>query len=542
MPAGMSNTGLRFSRRNKRITALRPWARGVVPAGLAVALVVSGVGAAPALAAPAPHAPKAAAERSVPVRAVASAATRPTPLPNWQPSAVHWPTGSAVVTLPASPSSASPSAVGSSRLSEPVSSAAVQAGSLPVWIGAPAAVTGKSSAAAVTNGGASIRLRVAAASPAQATAAGITGALFRVDGLDAAAATGSSSSTGNAASPARTTGRNVDLSVGTQAFADAYGADYASRLRLVTMPACAVTTPQLPACQVRTPVVSTDNAATGRVSGTIAAPSAGTSLVVAADSAPSGGAGTFTATSLQSSGSWQVGGSNGGFEWAYPITVPNVPGGLSPSIGLSYSSQSVDGLTSSTNKQASWIGDGWDYQPGFIERSYQSCDQNPTGSTKTEDNCWSANNSVTISLNGQTTTLVKDDTTGQYHPQDDNDEQVQLLTGAANGAQNGEYWVVTDAAGTQYYFGQNQLPGYTTGSTATNSVYTEPVFATASGQPCYNATFANSYCANMAYRWNLDYVVDPHADAVATSTRSSPATTRATTAPRRRPPTRAAAT
>ena len=91
-----------------------------------------------------------------------------------------------------------------------------------------------------------------------------------------------------------------------------------------------------------------------------------------------------------------------------------------------------------------------------------------------------------------------------WHPQDDNAEQVQLLTGATNGAYSGEYWVVTDSKGIKYYFGKNQLPGYTTGSTPTNSVYTEPVFATASGQPCYNSTFADSYCANMAYRWNLD--------------------------------------
>jgi RHS repeat-associated protein len=358
---------------------------------------------------------------------------------------------------------------------------------------------------------ASIRLRVAAASQAAATAAGVTGVLFRVDGLGTApSATGSAP----AASPAGTTSHNVNLSIGTQSFRDAYGADYASRLRLVTLPACALTTPGVAKCQVQTPVVSTDNAATGRVSGTVAAPAEGASVVVAADSTPGGGAGTFTATSLQASGSWQVGGSNGGFEWSYPIGVPNVPGGLSPSVALSYSSQSVDGLTSATNTQASWIGDGWDYQPGFIERSYQSCDQNPAGSTKTEDSCWSANNSVTISLNGENTTLVKDDTSGHWHPQDDNGEQVQLLTGATNGAYSGEYWVVTDASGIKYYFGKSQLPGYTTGSTPTNSVYTEPVFATASGQPCYNATFANSYCANMAYRWNLDYVVDPHADVI----------------------------
>ena len=33
-------------------------------------------------------------------------------------------------------------------------------------------------------------------------------------------------------------------------FADAYGGDYASRLRLVELPACALTTPQDAACRI----------------------------------------------------------------------------------------------------------------------------------------------------------------------------------------------------------------------------------------------------------------------------------------------------
>ncbi len=40
------------------------------------------------------------------------------------------------------------------------------------------------------------------------------------------------------------------------------------------------------------------------------------------------------------------------------------------------------------------------------------------------------------------------------------------------------------------------------------------MYATASGQPCYNATFADSHCAQ-AWRWNLDYVTDSHGDAEA---------------------------
>src|SRR5205823_227434 len=84
---------------------------------------------------------------------------------------------------------------------------------------------------------------------------------------------------------------------------------------------------------------------------------------------------------------------------------------------------------------------------------------------------------------------------------------------STNGAQNSEHWVITTSDGTQYYFGLNELPGWASGNPVTNSVWTEPVYATSTNQPCYNATFAKSWC-QQAYRWNLDYVVDTHSNAV----------------------------
>ena len=81
-------------------------------------------------------------------------------------------------------------------------------------------------------------------------------------------------------------------------------------------------------------------------------------------------------------------------------------------------------------------------------------------------------------------------------------------TGAVNGDNDGEWWVVTTADGTQYWFGRNRLPGWTSGAT-TNSTLTEPVFGNNANEPCHAATFAASFCTQ-AWRWNLDYVVDPH--------------------------------
>jgi hypothetical protein len=43
---------------------------------------------------------------------------------------------------------------------------------------------------------------------------------------------------------------------------------------------------------------------------------------------------------------------------------------------------------------------------------------------------------------------------------------------------------------------------------------TVPVYATAPGRPCYNASFPSSHCLQ-AWRWNLDYVTDSHGDAEA---------------------------
>ncbi len=466
------------------------WARprGIRSRFLILATSVLTVGtlvvAAPAQAAPRRPAPP-PVPALVPVHPVkAHPAPRKT-MPSWHATAVTWPHGAADVTLAST------------------AAAPVRAGTLPVWLARPAA-THPAGARATAAASQPVRMRVEVATREAANAAGVNGALLTLSGSGAVAPAG-----------------RLRLTLDYRSMRAAFGGDWASRLRLVALPSCAVRTPQAAGCRRPAPVASTNDATRGQLSGDVVMPSRGP-LVVAATSGVSGGGGDFSATSLRPEASWQAGGSNGSFDWSYPIDTPAVPGGLEPDIELGYSSQSVDGLISSTNNQASWIGDGWDYHPGYIERSYQSCSQNPAGATKTGDNCWSDNDPVTLSLNGQSTTLIRDDATGGWHPRDDNGERVQLCSsaqdapcaGAANGAYNGEYWVITDAHGVRYYFGLNHLPGYAPGDAETHSAWTEPVFATKSGQPCYNATFANSYCANVAYRWNLDYVVDPHADTV----------------------------
>ncbi|MEU2549914.1 polymorphic toxin-type HINT domain-containing protein [Streptomyces roseolus] len=361
---------------------------------------------------------------------------------------------------------------------------------------------------------------------------------------------------------------SVGLDYGT--FQNVYGADWASRLRLVQFPECYLTTPLEEACQAfqeletvndtttHSITATVDTAADGTVTpaaatgGTTASGSgvmqasyttastatpvaAGDKAVIGAVDSGSGPGGSFKATPLASSGKWTAGGSSGAFTWNYPLVVPPAPAGPAPNISFSYNSQTVDGKTAVSSPQASWIGEGWDYDPGHIERRYRTCKDdtktltagtpnNTAKANKTSDLCWVSPNAV-MSLGGSTTELVRDVPAGTnpetateaYRPAKDDGTRIERRTGAANGDNNGEYWVVTTTDGTKYYFGQNQVGG---GHADTNSVSTVPVFGNHPGEPCYTTTFADSRCGpdpddaardkQQAWRWGLDKVEDVH--------------------------------
>ncbi|MEV4440590.1 hypothetical protein AB0K09_16505, partial [Streptomyces sp. NPDC049577] len=318
------------------------------------------------------------------------------------------------------------------------------------------------------------------------------------------------------------------VQVDYSSFRGAYGGDWASRLRLVQLPACALTAPERPECRVRTPIATTNDVKSGKLTGTVEAGpgatapgprsvSAAKATVLAAAADSKGSSGDFKATSLEPSGTWSAGGSSGAFTWTYPVPVPSVPGALQPKVSLGYSSHSVDGRTAASNNQASWIGDGWSWDPGFIERRYKPCNDDKDGGnnkSKVGDLCW-YNDNATLSLGGRTTELVHDKDNKGWHPASDSGEKVEKLTGADNGDDNGEHWKVTTVDGTQYFFGLNRLPGWKDSATPeTHSAWTVPVFGNQPGEPCYKTSFADSWC-RQAWRWQLDYVVDTHGNAMA---------------------------
>ncbi|WP_407838742.1 RHS repeat domain-containing protein [Streptomyces sp. DSM 116496] len=337
----------------------------------------------------------------------------------------------------------------------------------------------------------------------------------------------------------------AEVELDYNSFRGAYGGDYASRLHLVELPACALTTPELSECRAQKSLETRNDTRSGKLSAQVdtlgatfqskpegvkaqsGPASVGGATVLGATADTAGPTGDYKATSLQPSGSWSGGGASGSFNWSYPIDIPSVPGNTKPGIALSYSSQAVDGLTAASNTQPSWLGDGWSYEPGFIERRYKACNDDKVGATNTTkvgDQCW-YNDNATLHLGGKSTELVYQTGKG-WHAEDNGAEKIEKLTGASNGDQGtatvdgvGEHWKVTTPDGTQYFFGLNRLPGWKDNGTAaddpvTNSTWTVPVFGNQSGEPCYNANFASGWC-QQAWRWQLDYVVAPGASAMA---------------------------
>ncbi|MFI7650345.1 RHS repeat-associated core domain-containing protein [Micromonospora sp. NPDC049460] len=308
----------------------------------------------------------------------------------------------------------------------------------------------------------------------------------------------------------------VRFSVEYSGFRNAYGGDWASRLKLWQVPACALTDDARPGCTV-TALPSSNDTAAGMVTadvpvtpdspGQAATAGATGGTLVALSAGPSGPSGNFGATPLESSSNWTSGGSSGNFSWSQPIRVPPAISGLAPSINISYSSASVDGRSSVTNNQPSWIGEGFNYWPGYIERRYVPClddmKDGANNTVKTGDLCWRSDNAVML-LNGQGVELIYEAGKG-WHPREEDGSRVQKLTGASNGDNNGEYWKITTPNGIQYFFGQHNLPGH---STTTGSTWTVPVAGNHSGEPCHQTSFGESFC-DQAWRWNLDYVIDP---------------------------------
>ncbi|MFG1609855.1 polymorphic toxin-type HINT domain-containing protein [Actinoplanes sp. NPDC049265] len=314
-------------------------------------------------------------------------------------------------------------------------------------------------------------------------------------------------------SPGRKDAGKTRVGLDYSGFAEAYGGNYGSRLRLVQLPACAATTPEAAACQTRTELASANDVAARTVSAEVSLTGA-TVLAAVADPKPDGGAaGTYAASDLKPTGSWAAGGSSGSFSYSYPIITPPAATAAVPKLSIGYDSGSIDGQTASTQAQSSWVGDGWGTPQSYIEQTFTSCRDKPEGTASpkaTDDLCY-AGPILTLSLNGTTTALVWDKDKDEWRPETDNGEVISR--GPADfdngsGANDKRYWQVTTQDGTIYQFGRNRLPGWSGTTGVTKSVDTVPVYSPHSTGPCYKSSgFDASFCT-MARRWNLDYTTD----------------------------------
>ncbi|MFE0210329.1 RHS repeat-associated core domain-containing protein [Streptomyces sp. NPDC059001] len=320
----------------------------------------------------------------------------------------------------------------------------------------------------------------------------------------------------------------ADLTVDYSGFASKLGGGWAQRLRLVQLPACALTTPRKPACRKQTPLKSKNDVreqslsaqvtlpeSKGGVSTQLASAATGAATVLAVTAAAGSGSGEspsgtgdYSATPLSESSAWQAGGNSGAFTWNYDFTMPPAAAGPVPALSLSYDSGSIDGRTASTNNQGTSVGEGFSLTESYIERTYGSCDDD--GHKDVFDRCWKYDNARLV-LNGKSSRLVKGDD-GTWRLEGDDASKVIRSTGADNGDDDGEHWTVITGNGTRYVFGRDKLDGATT--QRTNSTWTVPVFGDDSGEPGYSKGDALAdRSVTQAWRWNLDLVEDVHGNA-----------------------------
>ncbi|MFZ6027927.1 MAG: RHS repeat-associated core domain-containing protein [Chloroflexota bacterium] len=180
---------------------------------------------------------------------------------------------------------------------------------------------------------------------------------------------------------------------------------------------------------------------------------------------------------------FQVSSFTGAGTYSFPIEVPSGQGGLQPALSLSYNSQTVDNASALT--QASWVGMGWSFDTGYVQRN-----QNGTPNNLLDD-------SFTLNFNGTSSTVVKG-TDGKYHATDENFLRIEyVVTGNPNGGYDEvSYWLVWGKDGTKYYFGENGAADYP--NRANYMAF----------DTCTNGSPVN--LRKVAWRWALNRVVNVH--------------------------------
>ena len=302
------------------------------------------------------------------------------------------------------------------------------------------------------------------------------------------------------------TSTGVRLTVDYSKFAQAFGGDYAGRLRLMRLPDGCAADPAGRGCVDGVPVSAKNNPVAGTLSAAVDV--AGEPAVFAVVSLSSSSGGDYRATDLNDSAKWIAGSPGGSFSYSYPIELPPPPYGEAPKLALSYNSGTVDGRTAKSNNQPSWVGQGWNIDLPAIERHYKSCSDD--GYPSWGDLCWASPYSgdpaaalYTITINGHSSELLKA-ADGTYRMRDDQSYKIEHRTGGPNDDNDGEYWIVSTLDGVQYFLGYGQDSKRSV-ATKTNSNWAVNVISDDAGEPCHQSDLAS---CKQTYRWNVDQMHD----------------------------------
>ncbi|HLF75833.1 MAG TPA: SpvB/TcaC N-terminal domain-containing protein, partial [Anaerolineales bacterium] len=141
----------------------------------------------------------------------------------------------------------------------------------------------------------------------------------------------------------------------------------------------------------------------------------------------------------------------GSSKYSIPIWTPPGRNGMEPSLALSYSSGSVEGVLGDV--QAPWVGMGWSIDSAEIARKITNGGCNPCGY-----GAYGYENKFMLLLNGTGYELLPDTgTPGRYHTKDESFLYIQRynnVVGSPSTANaTGEWWEVVEKDGTRWRLG-----------------------------------------------------------------------------------------
>ena len=236
-------------------------------------------------------------------------------------------------------------------------------------------------------------------------------------------------------------------------------------------------------------------------------------------------AGDYRQPASGASDSWVSGGSSGAFTYAYPIAAPPPIAGDAPSVRFGYNSQATDTQTTDSNGQSSWLGEGWNWDPGYVEQLYVPCKKDEAGN-KVGDLCWDspyddipADNdapvrgpgapesklpAAVLHLGGKSTELIWDPASSSWHMLDDEGWHISRENTGDNDTYGNWWWRIRDLSGNEYWFGYGKRYS---NNNDTESVGRVPVYGDDKGEPCHQKGETRSDC-DQGYQLHLDRYID----------------------------------